>query len=423
MFGQLMVSRRFAPLFWCQFLSAFNDNFVRQMLVMMILFRFGGADVGSKVTIAVGIFILPSMLVSALAGELADSNDKALIARRLKFAEIFVQLIAAAGFYFSSLSLLYVALFGLGIIAALFGPIKYGILPDHLKREELVSGNALVEGATFAAIICGLIAGGLAAAQGRAAWTVVLQLAVVGLGCWIASLFIPKTGVGAPGLQVNPNVFASTREILVELKRDSRQWVGAIAVSWFWLVGAVSLSLVPVVIKARIGAGIEVETAINLFFAIGIAVGSLLAAIIARGRIILAPAPYLLLAIAAALIDLGLTTGAVPQATSEIGLVAFFGSAVGLHLIADILALSAASGLFVVPIFAAVQAWAGFDRRARVIGAVNTLNSIYIVAGSLATTLLLKFAGLDEAVALTLLGLTNIPAAGYFFWRLPKQFD
>src|ERR1700730_7286893 len=103
MFGVLIATQRFAPLFWCQFLSAFNDNFVRQMLVMMILFRFGGADVGSKVTIAVGIFGRPSMLVAALEGELADSNDKALIARRLKFAEIFVQLIAAAGFYFSSL--------------------------------------------------------------------------------------------------------------------------------------------------------------------------------------------------------------------------------------------------------------------------------------------------------------------------------
>src|SRR5258708_9279886 len=151
MLGELMISRRFAPLFWCQFLSAFNDNFVRQMLVMLILFRFGGEDAGSKVTLAVGIFILPSMLLSALGGELADSNDKAFIARRLKFAEIFVQMIAAAGFYFSSLVLLYASLFGLGAIAALFGPIKYGILPDHLKREELVSGNALIEGATFAA--------------------------------------------------------------------------------------------------------------------------------------------------------------------------------------------------------------------------------------------------------------------------------
>jgi acyl-[acyl-carrier-protein]-phospholipid O-acyltransferase/long-chain-fatty-acid--[acyl-carrier-protein] ligase len=194
-------------------------------------------------------------------------------------------------------------------------------------------------------------------------------------------------------------------------------------VSWFWLVGAVTLSLVPVVIKSRIGAGIEVETAINLFFAIGIAGGSLLAAVIAHGRINLAPAPYLLLAMAATLIDLGWTTGALPQTTAELGLVDFFASAVGLHIAADILALSAVSGLFVVPIFAAVQAWAGVDRRARVIGAVNTLNAIYMVSGSLATTLLLKLAGLTEPAALAMLGLLNILAALYFFWRLPKRAD
>ena len=167
MFRALMMSRRFAPLFWCQFFSAFNDNFVRNMLAMLILFRFGAENASLKILLALIIFILPAIPLSALGGEIADSHDKALIARRLKFAEIFVQMISAAGFAFASPTLLYLALFGLGLIAALFGPIKYGILPDHLKRDELVAGNALVEGATFVAIICGLVFGGLAAAQGR----------------------------------------------------------------------------------------------------------------------------------------------------------------------------------------------------------------------------------------------------------------
>lgn len=168
MFRALMMSRRFAPLFWCQFFSAFNDNFVRNMLAMLILFRFGGENASLKILFAMIVFILPAIPLSALGGEIADSHDKALIARRLKFAEIFIQLISAAGFAFSSPTLLYVALFGLGVIASLFGPIKYGILPDHLKRDELVAGNALVEGATFVAIICDLVFGGLAAAHGRA---------------------------------------------------------------------------------------------------------------------------------------------------------------------------------------------------------------------------------------------------------------
>ncbi|HXW19544.1 MAG TPA: hypothetical protein VEK35_03480 [Roseiarcus sp.] len=207
-----------------------------------------------------------------------------------------------------------------------------------------------------------------------------------------------------------------------ELRRDDRQWTGGAAVSWFWLIGAVALSLIPVAIKSRIGAGIGVETAINALFAVGIAIGSILAAVISHGRIWLKPAPYLLLALSALFVDVGLTTGALPEATTQVGLEDFFGSAAGLHVALAVIAISAVAGLFVVPIFAAVQAWAGEDRRARVIGAVNTLNSIYMVAGSLATTILLKFAGLDEPQALVALGLCNILAAAYVYFRLPKSF-
>jgi acyl-[acyl-carrier-protein]-phospholipid O-acyltransferase / long-chain-fatty-acid--[acyl-carrier-protein] ligase len=421
MLRTLMMSRRFAPLFWCQFFSAFNDNFVRNMLAMLILFRFGGENASLKILLATIVFILPAIPLSALGGEIADSHDKALIARRLKFAEIFVQMIAAVGFAFASAMLLYAALFGLGVIAALFGPIKYGILPDHLRREELVSGNALVEGATFAAIICGLVFGGLAAAQGRSAAGVVAQLLLVALACYAAARFIPPTGVGAPGLKVHKNVFASTWTVIREVRADDRQWVGAIGVSWFWTVGAVTLSLVPVIIKSRIGGDIDVEIAINLFFAIGVAFGSLAAAALSDGHIELAPAPFLLLVMAALAIDMGLSTQAMPMASREVPLSEFFMSAAGLRIAIEILLYSAAAGMFVVPIFAAVQAWAAEDRRARVVAAVNSLNYIWMVGGSLATMILLQVFRLSEPMALIVLGVANIAAAIYFFRRLPAN--
>jgi acyl-[acyl-carrier-protein]-phospholipid O-acyltransferase/long-chain-fatty-acid--[acyl-carrier-protein] ligase len=422
MFSQLMGARRFAPLFWCQFFSAFNDNFVRQLLAMLILFRFGAEDAGVKVTLAVAVFILPSIPLSPIGGEVADAHDKAAIAQRLKFAEIFVQLIAAAGFWFSSLSLLYLALFGLGCVSALFGPIKYGILPDHLKRDELIPGNALIEAATFAAILCGLLIGGWAAAEGRSAWSVVAQLVVVAAACYVSSLFIPATGVGAPGLIVDYNPWTATRRILREARADDRQWVGAAAVSWFWMIGAITLSLVPVIVKSRIGGGVDVETAITLVFAVGVAAGSMLAAVLSHGRIELAPAPFLLILMGVFAIDLGVATASLPPTHETIGLMQFFGDALGRRIVFDTLAYSCAAGLFVVPIFAAVQSWAGEDRRARVIGAVNTLNAIYMVAGSLVTTLLLKLAGLSESGAMVLLGVANFAAAIYFFRRLPANF-
>ncbi len=417
---ELMRARRFAPLFWCQFLSAFNDNFVRQMLALLILFQFGGGDEGAKIQLAVALFVLPSIPLSAIGGEIADANDKAAIARKLKLAEIFVQAIAALGVLTASLTLLYLALFGLGVIAALFGPIKYGILPDHLRKDELIAGNALVEGATFAAIILGLVFGGYAAAMGREPWSVALQLAVVALACYATARWIPPTQVGAPGLRINWNPYTATRDILKELRANDKQWVGCLAVSWFWTVGALTLSLAPVIIKARIGGGIEVETAVNLFFAVGVAAGSLMAAKFSHGRIRLDWAPYMLVAMGLIAIDLGAATHAMPRARAEIGLIDFFTSPTGLRVAGEILVYSCAAGLFVVPIFAAVQAWSSVDRRARVIGANNTLNSLFMVAGTLVASILLKTTGLDESTALAGLGGLNLLAAVWVWRRLPR---
>src|ERR1044071_5244913 len=150
----LLLTRRFAPLFWCQFFSAFSDNFLKNALVFLILFHpeISGSKGGALVTLAAAVFIAPYFFLSALGGELADRYDKARVAQYLKFAEIFVAVAAAIAFAFGSVTVLFLTLAGFGVIAALFGPIKYGILPDHLQRKELPAGNALVEGATFIAI-------------------------------------------------------------------------------------------------------------------------------------------------------------------------------------------------------------------------------------------------------------------------------
>ena len=418
MFSKLMSARRFAPLFWCQFFSAFNDNFVRQMLAMLILFKLGEGAAGSLITLAVGIFIAPSLLLSALGGEIADSHDKAVIARRLKFAEIGVQMIAAAGFWFGSLPLLYAALFGLGVIAALFGPIKYGILPDHLETRELPAGNALIEGATFLAILCGLIVGGYAADHARDPLGVVAQLMVIAVLCWGASRFIPATGAAAPHLRPSANIFASTGRLLKQLAADPRLWTGGVAVSWFWMTGAIALSLVPVLIKTRIGGGIDVETAVSALFAIGIGLGSVMAAVLAHGRIRLLPVPLASLVMAGFLLDLGAATLGLPTAAGQIALGDFFTSPAGLRIAMDVTGLAAAGGMFIVPIFSAVQAWAGEDRRARVIAGVNILNAVFIVGGTLAVAAL-QAAGMGEPALLMGLGLLNGLFALWLFRVLP----
>ena len=416
MFLTLLRTRRFAPLFWCQFLSAFNDNFVRNILAMLLLFRLGGAQSGTLITLAIGVFVLPSIVLSALGGEIADANDKARVVRWLKAAEILVQAIAAVGFWFSSLALLYTALFGLGVISALFGPIKAGILPDHLKREELVAGNALIEAATFLAILLGLIAGALAAKATIPRLEVVCQMMGIALLCFATSWFIPPTKVAAPDLAIKPNVFASTGALLKDLRRTPFLQQSGLALSWFWLTGAVALSLVPVAVRNATGGGIEVEAAISALFAIGIGAGSLGAALVTRGRILLTPTPLAALGMAFFLIEIGLATLALGTGPSghETSLAAFFTSAPGLRIAADVAGVAAAGGFYVVPLFAAVQAEAPAERRARIIAAIKILNSIFMVGGTLATALLQsRLVGFSKSQLLIGLGFANLGAAAY----------
>jgi acyl-[acyl-carrier-protein]-phospholipid O-acyltransferase/long-chain-fatty-acid--[acyl-carrier-protein] ligase len=415
MFLSLLRSRKFAGLFWCQFLSAFNDNFVRNLLATLVLFRLGQTNAGALITLAIGIFILPSIFLSGLGGELADAYDKARIARWLKASEIFVQAIAAAGVFFNALPLLYVALFGLGTIAALFSPVKYGFLPENLKTEELPAGNALVEAATFLAILFGLVAGALAAKRIIAPGLVISQLMLVALAAYATSWLIPTKGAAAPGLHVHRNILASTKVLLRELHTAPNLWRPGLAVSWFWLTGAVALSLVPVAVRNATGGGIDVEAAISGFFALGIGVGSLLAAQLAHGRITLRPVPIAALGMALFLGALSWAThGIAGISHHEMSLTDFFASARGVAIAAEVFGLSTSGGLFVVPLFAAIQARAAPDRRARTVAAVNIQNSVFMVAGSLATSLLQsRFFGLGEAALLGLLGLCNVGAAAY----------
>jgi len=410
MSSSLLMTRRFAPLFWTQFFAAFSDNFLKNALVFLILFHIGGADAEALITLAAAVFIAPYFFLSALGGELADRFDKAVVARRLKFVEIGIAFIAVVGFGLHSVPLLFFALFLFGVIAALFGPIKYGILPDHLARSELPAGNALVEGATFIAILLGTIVGGIAAKDGGDPAHFAFLMIIFSLLCWGASLFIPRTGQGAPDLKVQANVLRSTVGLLNFLREDRRLWWGAMVTSWFWLVGAVSLSLMPPLVKNVLGGNEEVVTTCLAIFSISIAIGSGLAAWLAAGRIILLPTVIGAVLLGLAAIDLGFSTlGAAPVRSLD-GYFAIFTSTRGLHLALDLASLAAAGGLFIVPTFAAVQAWAGADRRARVVAGVNVLNAAFM-ASSTVIVAMLQTVGMTASQLFILLGAASLVVA------------
>jgi acyl-[acyl-carrier-protein]-phospholipid O-acyltransferase/long-chain-fatty-acid--[acyl-carrier-protein] ligase len=416
----LMLSRRFAPLFWCQFFAAFNDNFLKTSLVFLILF---GADAtlsgaAALITLAGAIFIAPFFLLSALGGELADRYDKARVAQWLKFVEIFVAGIAAMGYARQSILLMFVALGLFGVIAALFGPIKYGILPDHLAREQLPAANALVEGATFIAILTGTIVGGLAAHRGGAKAFTLLVMGFA-FACWLSALRIPPTGEGAPHLKVSRNIVASTVAMLRHLRADSRLWWGAMVTSWFWLVGIVVLSLLPTLIKTLIGGNEDTVTTYLALFSIAVGVGSGLAAVIARGKIVLRTTLAGAVLICVFALDLGMVTIGVGPALSPQAPGAVFSTPLGMRAAVDLAGLAIAGGLFIVPAFAAVQAWSDADHRARTVAAVNVLNAAFMTGATALVALLQKF-GVTVPVLFLGIGAATLAVALAIWRTMPK---
>ncbi|MGB9369787.1 MAG: acyl-[ACP]--phospholipid O-acyltransferase [Xanthobacteraceae bacterium] len=408
MSDNLMRSRRFAPLFWCQFFSAFNDNFLKNALVFLILFAPGVTSREALITLTAAVFIGPFFFLSGLGGQLADRFDKSIMARHVKLAEIAVSALGVVGFWLHSIPVMFVTLLLFGVIATLFGPIKYGILPDHLKKEELPAGNALVEGATFMAILLGTIVGGLAAKEGNHPALFGAMIMVFAALCWGSSLLIPRTGQGAPNLYVDPNIARSTSSLLKDLWVDKRLWWGSLTTSWFWLVGAVALSLMPPLVKTAVGATEEVVTVYLAVFSISIAIGSGLAAWIAHGRIVLFPTLLGAALLGFFALDLGFSTyGAVQFVPATVSQV--FTSWKGLHIAIDLAGLAIAGGLYIVPSFAAVQSWAGPDKRARVIAAVNVLNAAFIVGGTLVVAALQAF-GITLPQLFILLGVANLVA-------------
>jgi acyl-[acyl-carrier-protein]-phospholipid O-acyltransferase/long-chain-fatty-acid--[acyl-carrier-protein] ligase len=417
----LLLSRRFAPLFWCQFFAAFNDNFLKTSLVFLILFRSAAADAEALVTLASAIFIAPYFLLSALGGELADRHDKARVAQVIKFVEIFVAGLALIGFARQSILLLFVALGGFGVLSSLFGPIKYGILPDHLKREQLPAGNALVEGATFIAILTGTIVGGLAARDGGD--VAVFAVLVMGFAflCWIASLMILPTGAGAPHLTISINILASTAAMIRYLRADPRLWWGAMVTSWFWLVGIVVLSLLPPLIKVLIGGNEDTVIAYLALFSIAVGVGSGLAAAIARGRIVLKTTLIGAVLLGGFALDVGIASfGAVaalaPQQPDVV-----FSSVLGLRVAIDLAGMAVAGGLFIVPAFAAVQAWAGAAYRARTVAAVNVLNAAFMTGATIVVAVMQKY-GVTLPALFTMIGVATLFVA-FAIWRTTPKPD
>ena len=419
---QLLREKRFAPFFWTQFLGAGNDNVYKNALVIFVAFQAAALTAFSSndlVNIAAAVFIAPFMLFSATAGQLADKYEKSRLIRLIKMFEIAIMIVGAVGFYRRDLVLLFIALGLMGVHSTLFGPVKYAILPQHLKSNELVGGNGLVEMGTFVAILLGEIVGGLVIAikpDGPIlAGATAIAIAIAG---YLVSRGIPETPAVAPALRINWNPFTETWRNLRFAHGNRVVWLAMLGISWFWFYGATYLTQFANFTKDVLGGDEHVATLLLAIFSIGIGVGSLLCERLSGHKVEIGLVPFGSIGLSVFAIDLYLASrNLAPQGLAGIG--AFF--AVGAHwrVIADLILIGMFGGFYIVPLYALIQERSEPAFRSRIIAANNILNAIFMVASAGIALGLLK-AGLSIPQLLLVTGLMNAVVALYIYLLVPE---
>lgn len=386
----LLKTKNFLPLFITQFMGAFNDNIFKNALIILLAFNAAILPAGISpelaVNISAAVFILPFLLFSAVAGQLADFNEKSRMIRYLKIIEFFIIVIAAFSLGLKNVYLMWVALFGLGIQASFFGPLKYSILPQHLKENELVGGNALIESGTFLAILTGTILGGVLIGVSNGSFYIIGLLLVCSLVGIFSSWQIPLAKNIQNGT-VNFNIFKQTVDIIKIAKSQRSVFLSILGISWFWFLGATLLSQFPLLVKNVIGANAQVVTVLLTLFSIGIAIGSLLCEKLSQGKVEIGLVPFGAIGLTLFGLDLyfaleafnSLSQGALNE---SIGASAFIASKGSYRIMFDLFFMSIFGGFFTVPLYALIQSRSLPENRSRIIGANNILNSLFMIASA-----------------------------------------
>ena len=418
----LLKQKRFAPFFATQFLGAFNDNLFKNALVVLLTFqavRWTTLKPELLANLAAGIFILPFFLFSATAGQLADKFDKAWLARLVKVLEMAIMGVAAAGFFLTSLPVLMGALFLLGCHSTLFGPVKYAILPQHLREEELVGGNALIEAGTFVAILIGTLAGGLLAGSvAHPVWIAVGGF-VVALAGYLTSRGIPAAPAPAPELKVNLNPLSETWRNIAFARENRTVFLSILGISWFWLYGALFLAQFPAYGKFVLGGGESSVTLLLATFTVGIGVGSMLCERMSGKHVEIGLVPFGSIGLTLFGLDLYFAspTGLAGAAPHE--LLALLAMPAVWRVLFDLLMLGMFGGFFIVPMYALVQLRSSPEHRARIIAANNILNALFMVVGALGAAALLG-EGLSIPALFGLGALLNAAVALYIYGLVPE---
>ena len=415
----LLKTRRLWPLALTQSCGALNDNLVKNAMLVLALFRLGIGGAGLS-ALAGALFIAPYILLSATAGKFADRFPKPRVILAYKLLELLLMLVAAATFLTASVSGLLAVLFLLGVQATLFGPVKYGILPEHLAADELVAGNGVIEATTFLAIVIGTVAGGalMLLSNGAAVVSATgVALSLIGLA---AAWFLPSVPAADPTLRLSLNLLSDTTNVLRHAAAIRPIWLSLLGLSWFWTIGATLLTEFPVVARDTLHANSSVLTLLLSVFAIGVGIGSMQCARLLHGEVSARLVPFAALGISLFCWDFASAANAAGAVGGFATAGATLQAVTGWRMMFDLFLLAACGGAYSVPLYAIIQDKAAPSERARMVAANNIMNALFMVAGAGAAAGLAA-AGLRAPAVLHIAAFVNLFVAVWIVRLLPFQ--
>ena len=416
----LLRARRFGPFFWTQFLGALNDNLFKNALVILFAFRMSGVAFSENtlVNLSTGLLTLPFFLFSANAGQIADKFDKARIIRLVKLFEIGIMLLGAAGLRLHSVPLLLAVVFLMGTHSAVFGPVKYSILPQHLHADELVGGNALVQMGTFAAILLGTILGGALVKLGGETAVSATVLALAGAG-WLASRGVPPAPAPAADLRLDWHPVRETLRIVGFARENRTVFLSILGISWFWFYGALFLAQFPGLTRHVLGGDEWVATLLLVVFSVGVALGCMLCERLSSRTVELGLVPFGSIGLSLFALDLFFATRGLVPAGTPLGVLALLGRLRHWRVLADLVLIGAFGGFFIVPLQALVQQRSEPRRRSRIIAANNILNALFMVLAAV-LGIVLRDAGLTIPELILVTAVVNAAVAVYIYTLIPE---
>ena len=418
----LLSQRRFGPFFWTQFLGAFNDNVFKTALVTILTYEalsWTTLDIGLLNNLIPGLFILPFVLFSATAGQFADKFDKARLSGIVKLLEIGIMAVAAVGWLTHNLWLLIAAVAGMGLHSTLFGPVKYAYMPQHLKTEELVGGNGLVEMGTFVGILLGEILGAILIVQKP--WGIELvaggtiAIAVAG---WLTSRRIPPSPAPVPDLKINWNPITESVRNIAFTRRNRPVFLSVLGNSWFWFYGAIVLAQFPVYAKDYLHGDHSVFVLLLTIFSLGIGVGSLLCERLSGRKVEIGLVPFGSIGLSVFGFDLYLASAAYTNATA-VDMAGFLAQHGSLRIVFDCLMIGVFGGFYIVPLFALIQTRCDPKHLSRTIAGMNIMNAVFMVVAALVAMVLLN-QGFTIPQIFMAAALMNALVAVYIFSLVPE---